>query len=360
MLFTQANQYNLVLSSKAGAKSTSPRSAFRSNGLPSSASDPGSDIGGSGSGIGGGSGSNGNTPGPIFRFFSSLFGFGSGGTATTSKWQPIPSLATLRSSVQWLSSKETVKAANRVKLNTILKLLKQPTMAKAQGKKETAIFVPPDSKVTLEAEGVTNLTAAQATVPDTAPTPAQVSTQSYSQNSVRSYGAVEVLHDGDDDESRHHGGRQYRVECHDDDEEDDDEPECIEPTGRVRIFKYTSPQNVSYVILRAKSKCLEGVRKVQIRSAPYGKTGPLVMEIPGSWVLWDDGEIELVKHTFIANATAVIVSNGQTMEAAIRTITKAPWNYYVIFTTATKASGAIRGQLWKPFCPWCANYTFTG
>ncbi|CAI5959316.1 unnamed protein product [Closterium sp. NIES-64] len=238
---------------------------------------------------------------------------------------------------------------------------KSPSLNEALGNKKSAFFIPADANVTLEAEGVTNLTAAQATVPNTVPTtPAPVSGQSYGQNyAMMSSGTVGVLHDDDDDERRSRGGRQYRIECHDD-EEDDDEEECIEPVGKVRIIKYTSPENISYVLLRAKSECLPDVRKVQIRNAPYGKTGSLVLEIPGSWRLVDDDEIELVKHTFIANASSVIVANGQTLEKAVISMTKAPWNYYAIFTTGSKKNGAIRGQLWKPFCPWCGNFTFTG
>ncbi|CAI7774383.1 unnamed protein product [Closterium sp. NIES-54] len=366
MLFTQANRYNLATNNKAGTKSVSQRSPFRSNSIRSSyASDLGVDSSSSSiSGDTGGSvsGSTGSSVGLISRFFGYFFGVRTT-SATTSGYQPRPPLSTYQQGVQWLSSSAAGSKSNRAKLNMLLKLLGQPSLDKALGNKQSAFFIPADSNVTLEAAGITNLTAAQTTVPSTVPTPAQVPGQSYAMSYSQSYamnsGSVGVL-DDDDEERRCRGGRQYRIECHDDDEEDDDEPICVEPTGRVRIIKYTSPENISYVLLRAKSKCLPDVRKVEIRNAVYGKTGNLVLEIPGSWRLVDPIQIELVKHTLIANASSVIVANGQTLEKAVISITKAPWNYYAIFTTGAKKNGAIRGQLWKPFCPWCGNFTFTG
>ncbi|CAI5470776.1 unnamed protein product [Closterium sp. Yama58-4] len=364
MLFTQANQYNLATSNKARAKSASHRSPFRSNSIRgSSATDPG--VGSSSGSIdgnngGSGSGSSGSSVGLVSRFFGSFLGVRTTTSATTSGFPIGPPLSTYQNGVKWLSSSAAGSKSNRAKLNMLLKLLGQPSLDKALGKKQSAFFIPSDANVTLEAAGVTNLTAAQDNVPSTVPTPAQVSGQSYAMSYSESYamdsGTVGVL---EDDEERH-GGRQYRIECHEDEEEDDDEPICVEPVGRVRIIKYTSPQNISYVLLRAISKCLPDVRKVQIRNAVYGKTGKLVLEMPGSWTLVDPIQTELVKHTLIANASSVIVANGQTLEKAVITMTQAPWNYYAIFTTGAKKNGAIRGQLWKPFCPWCANFTFTG
>ncbi|CAI5524021.1 unnamed protein product [Closterium sp. Naga37s-1] len=247
ILFTQANRYNLARSNKAraksasqgGGKSVSHRYPFRSNSHRSSvASDPGVDSS-SGNTGGSASGSSGSSFGLISRFFSSFFSVRS--SATTSGFtKPAPPLSTFQNGVKWLSSSAAASKSNRAKLNFLLKLLGQPSLNEALGDKKSAFFIPADANVTLEAEGVTNLTAAQATVPNTVPTtPAPVSGQSYGQSyAMMSSGTVGVLHDDDDDERRSRGGRQYRIECHDD-EEDDDEEECIEPVGKVRIIKYT-------------------------------------------------------------------------------------------------------------------------
>ncbi|CAI7843294.1 unnamed protein product, partial [Closterium sp. NIES-53] len=245
MLFTQANRYNLATNNKAGTKSVSQRSPFRSNSIRSSyASDLGVDSSSSSiSGDTGGSvsGSTGSSVGLISRFFGYFFGVRTT-SATTSGYQPRPPLSTYQQGVQWLSSSAAGSKSNRAKLNMLLKLLGQPSLDKALGNKQSAFFIPADSNVTLEAAGITNLTAAQTTVPSTVPTPAQVPGQSYAMSYSQSYamnsGSVGVL-DDDDEERRCRGGRQYRIECHDDDEEDDDEPICVEPTGRVRIIKYT-------------------------------------------------------------------------------------------------------------------------
>lgn len=149
----------------------------------------------------------------------------------------------------------------------------------------------------------------------------------------------------------------------DDDDDDDDEEEedrIIEPRGRVRIQKYTSPENITIVRFRVKSKWSKDVRSVQIRQGEQGKTGPLVMNIPGSWRLTKVKKFRLAMHVIVVNVSDYIVENGQDMDTAIAEMTVKPWEYYALLTTQSKPNGAIRGNLWKPFCPWCANYTWGG
>eukprot|EP00475_Leptophrys_vorax_P013805 TRINITY_DN2016_c0_g1_i3.p1 TRINITY_DN2016_c0_g1~~TRINITY_DN2016_c0_g1_i3.p1 ORF type:complete len:340 (-),score=15.06 TRINITY_DN2016_c0_g1_i3:173-1192(-) len=145
----------------------------------------------------------------------------------------------------------------------------------------------------------------------------------------------------------------YDVDCHgDDEEEDEDAPEVTsEPLARVRIQMYTSVNNITFVRFRVKSKWLNNVRTVQIRQGTIGKTGPLVMTLQGSWRLTKAKKFRLSFQTFVVNASHVKTDTGKNLTKVIQDITKAPWNYYAMLTTKELPNGALRGQLWKPYCP---------
>eukprot|EP00475_Leptophrys_vorax_P013806 TRINITY_DN2016_c0_g1_i4.p1 TRINITY_DN2016_c0_g1~~TRINITY_DN2016_c0_g1_i4.p1 ORF type:complete len:312 (-),score=33.74 TRINITY_DN2016_c0_g1_i4:3-938(-) len=157
-------------------------------------------------------------------------------------------------------------------------------------------------------------------------------------------------HDDDDDEW---DDEEYDVDCHGDDEEEDEEcPEVIpEPLARVRMQMYTSVNNVTFLRVRVKSKWLNNVREVQIRKATIGKTGPLVMTLRGSWRLTKAKKFRLSFQNFYVNAARLKTDTGKNLSRTVEDITKAPWNYYAMLTTKENPKGALRGQLWKPYCP---------
>eukprot|EP00475_Leptophrys_vorax_P013807 TRINITY_DN2016_c0_g2_i2.p1 TRINITY_DN2016_c0_g2~~TRINITY_DN2016_c0_g2_i2.p1 ORF type:complete len:298 (-),score=-8.29 TRINITY_DN2016_c0_g2_i2:110-1003(-) len=154
----------------------------------------------------------------------------------------------------------------------------------------------------------------------------------------------------------------YDIQCDDDDDDEEDEDSSDnpqEPIGRVRVQMYTSVNNITFARFRVKSKWVPDVRTVQIRKAPYGKIGRLVMTIPGSWRLTKSSKFRLSFQTLIVNSSYAKTDTGYNVTKVVADITKEPWNYYAMLTSKSAPDGILRGQLWKPYCPWC-NSTWWG